>query len=106
MTPSKKTYDSEAELLKKVTFWLATQRHRGVYTMRIVDKYSKGYSDLFICVQGRLVVAELKDDTGTASPHQLKFIQEVRDAGGIGGVCRSVHEVATLVEEAFWREVK
>jgi hypothetical protein len=68
--------------------------------MPIRDRYTIGYSDLFICVRGILVVAELKDDTGTPSQHQLDFIDNVKACGGIGGVCRSVKEVADLVEQA------
>lgn len=68
--------------------------------MRICDKYTKGYSDIFICVRGILVVAELKDNTGTPSQHQLDFIDDIVRCGGVGGVCRSVAEVAALVEEA------
>lgn len=68
--------------------------------IRISDRYKKGYSDLFICVRGIFVVAELKDDEGTATPHQEEFIADIIACGGIGTVCRTVKEVADLVEEA------
>lgn len=86
--------------MKKVKEWLEPQRRDGILMMRICDRYTKGYSDLFICVQGILVVAELKDNIGTPSQHQLDFIDDVIACGGIGGVCRSVKEVADLVEQA------
>jgi len=98
--PSDQYYSDEAELLKKVKEWLEPQRRDGIKLMRICDRYTRGYSDLFICVQGQFVVAELKDDTGTPSQHQLDFIADVVACGGIGGVCRSVKEVADLVEQA------
>lgn len=93
-------YQDEGELLKNVKNWLEPQRRDGIKLIRICDRYAKGYSDLFICVQGQFVVAELKDDTGTPSQHQLDFIKEMVACGAIGGVCRTVKEVADLVEQA------
>lgn len=99
-SPSTQTYKEEADLLKDVIAWLEPQRRDGIKVMRICDRYTKGYSDLFINVRGQWVVAELKDDEGTASPHQEQFIEEMIACGAIGAVCRTVKEVADLVEEA------
>lgn len=93
-------YDKEADLLTDVLKWFAPQEPSGIVALPIRDRYAKGYSDLFICVRGRLVVAELKDNIGTASPHQIAFLNKMRKAGAVGGICRSVEEVATLVKEA------
>lgn len=98
--PSTQTYKDEAKLLKDVTDWLEPQRRDGIKVMRICDRYTKGYSDLFINVRGQFVVAELKDDEGIASQHQLQFIDEMIQCGAIGAVCRTVKDVADLVEEA------
>lgn len=80
--------------------WLAPQKRDGIKAIRICDRYNKGYSDVFICVRGIFVVAELKDNTGTPSSHQKIFINEMRAAGAVGGICRSVKDVSDLVEEA------
>lgn len=98
--PSNQQFKEEADLLKKVKEWLEPQERDGIKMLRICDRYAKGYSDLFICVRGIFVVAELKDDTGTPSPHQEQFIEEMTKCGAIGGVCRTVKEVADLVERA------
>jgi hypothetical protein len=98
--PSSQMYKEEADLLKAVTKWLEPQRRDGIMLIRICDRYAKGYSDLFINVRGQFVVAELKDDEGEASPHQKDFIRDMVKCGAIGGVCRTVKEVADLVEEA------
>ena len=98
--PSDQQYADEAYLLKAVKDWLEPQRRDGIKLIPIRDRYARGYSDLFICVKGQFVVAELKDDTGTASPHQEKFIADMVACGAIGGVCRTVKEVADLVEKA------
>lgn len=98
--PSDRQYSDEGTLLKKVMEWLEPQKRERIKAIRVCDRYTKGYSDVFICVHGVLVLAELKDDTGTASPHQELFLEEMCAAGAIGGVCRSVKDVADLVEQA------
>ena len=98
--PSDQVFTEEADLLKEVTEWLEPQQRDGIKLLRICDGYTKGYADLFICVRGIFVCAELKDDIGVASPHQKQFLREMADAGAICGVCRTVKEVADLVDEA------
>lgn len=93
------TYREEATLLKKTIAWLETQPDLEV--LRICDRYHIGYSDLFICVRGIFVVAELKDDTGTPSIHQKDFVNRMLRCGAIGKVdCRTVQDVINLVEAA------
>lgn len=87
-------------MLSKVTEWLAPQQRDNVKVIRICDRYAKGYSDLFICVEGIFVCAELKDDTGVPTPHQINFLEEMSAAGAVTGVCRTVKEVADLVDKA------
>lgn len=94
-------YTEEATLLKKVKEWLEVQPDIAV--MRICDKYTKGYSDIILCVWGMFVAIELKDDTGTASPHQKNFLRGIVAHNGIGGVCRTLGEVIQYVEEARGR---
>lgn len=98
--PSNHTFCDEGKLLSECLKWLAPQERNGIKVLRICDRYQKGYSDLFICVNGIFVVAELKDDTGTPTPHQVQFIQEMQRCGAIGGVCRTVKQVADLVDLA------
>lgn len=93
-------YKEEAKLLEKVIDWLEPQFRDGIKVLKIRDRYAKGYSDLFINVRGQFVVAELKDDEGVASQHQLDFIEDMVKCGAIGGVCRTVADVANLVEQA------
>lgn len=93
-------YNAEADLLKAVVKHFEPQFRDGIKVMKIRDRYTRGYSDLFFCVNGMLVAVELKDDTGKASTEQLKFIEEIRSCGGVGGVCRTVADVVALVEEA------
>ncbi len=103
-SPLDRVYTEEATLLRKVTEYLAPQLRDGIKVLRICDRYHKGYSDLFICVQGFLVVAELKDDTGKPTVHQELFIEEMQQCGAVGGICRTVQDVVDLIEEAKRRK--
>lgn len=100
--PSDRVYKDEATLLAKVMSWLEPQQRDGIKVIRICDRYHSGYSDLFICARGRFVVAELKDNTGTATPHQEIFIKEMIAAGAVGGICRTVKDVADLIKKALY----
>lgn len=93
-------YTDEAVLLKKVIEYLEPLERRGIKVLKIRDKYTKGYSDLFICVRGRFVVAELKDDIGVASQQQKEFIRDMVACGAVGGICRTVQDVLDLISEA------
>lgn len=93
-------YKEEATLLKKVVEYFEPQRRDGIKVLKIRDRYAKGYSDLFLNVRGQFVVAELKDDIGEPTQHQIDFIAEMVACGAIGGVCRTVGEVKALVDEA------
>lgn len=92
-------YSEEAALLADVKKWLDTQPD--IFTIRICDKYHRGYSDLLLCVNGILVAVELKDRDGTPSVHQKLFVSDVISHGGFGGHCvRTIQEVIDLVEVA------
>jgi hypothetical protein len=93
-----KRHPLEADLTKLVKDWLELQSD--LFHIKLSDGYQKGYSDILICVRGWYVACELKADDGTPSPHQLKFIDKVRRAGGIGEVCYTLYEVIQLVEQA------
>lgn len=95
-----KTWTKEADLQAAVIKWLEPQRRDGIVVLRICDRYTKGYADLFICVHGVFVCAELKDDTGHASPQQIEFLDKMLGAGAVVGICRTVGDVAKLVDIA------
>ncbi len=52
-----------------------------------------GIADILGCYQGRMIAIELKSPTGKATPDQERFLQNVRDNGGIAFVARSIDEV-------------
>lgn len=94
-------YTEEATLLDKVIKYLEPQRRDGIIVLKIRDRYAKGYSDLFINVRGQFVVAELKDDVGEPSAHQIQFVEDMVACGAIGNhTCRTIQDVVDLIEEA------
>lgn len=91
-------HSSEASLTNDVRKWLELQTD--LYWYKASDRYTKGVSDFIICINGIMVVAELKDDKGVPTAHQKLFIAGINKAGGIGGICYTLAEVKALVQAA------
>jgi VRR-NUC domain len=53
----------------------------------------KGVPDIIGCYQGKMLCIEIKKKTGTVSPDQKSFLANVKDAGGIAFVARSIDDV-------------
>lgn len=98
MTQSSLNQVSEAKILADAMKWLKQQPN--LKPLRICDMYNKGYADIFICVNGKFVCAELKRAKGRLTPHQVRFLEDMEKVGAIVGVCRSVEDVRALVERA------
>ena len=56
-----------------------------------------GVADLLICYRGRFIGAELKRLYGKPSMQQLKFVQDVNEAGGRAAVCKTLKELWDLM---------
>ena len=87
----------EAVLLKNVKEMLDLM---GALIVRESKATKRGVSDLLVCYRGHFVAIETKDDTGAPSPHQLKFILKVREAGGTADVVTTVEQAFTLLLRA------
>ena len=58
----------------------------------------KGSSDLIGWTRdGKFLALEVKMPTGKPTPEQINFIEQVRKAGGIAGIVRSVDEALALL---------
>jgi len=97
--------ESEASLTKRCQGWLARQKSDGSplwWYKTHGDGYAKaGIPDLCIVVAGRSLWVELKTEKGVVSPIQDVRMREIREAGGVACVCRSVEELAEIVFEMF-----
>lgn len=91
-----RTYRDEATLLKKAIEFLEMFEDCKVVRQNAVVR--SGIADLLICYKGRFIACELKDETGMPTEQQLDFITAVQRSGGIGGVCRSLHDIWKLLE--------
>ena len=64
----------------------------------------KGISDIFAVFHGRFVAIEVKTQTGKMTEYQQRFLDAVKDSGGVGLVIRSIKELEhefLLLEERF-----
>jgi len=64
-------------------------------------RYSgKGSADILACIGGHFVAIEVKKPSGSVvSLHQYKFLEEIRNAGGIAFIARSVDDVKRTLFE-------
>ena len=61
----------------------------------------RGMSDIMgVLRDGRTLAIEVKSRTGRMRPGQEEFLQTIRQAGGVAGVCRSVEDAVALLGEA------
>lgn len=87
----------EADLLRQCVAELTRQRQDGwaVWHYKVFGGGMQrvGIPDLAIVCCGRAFYAELKADGGRISPAQIRVIEEIRNAGGIAHVIRSVDQL-------------
>lgn len=98
LSSDQRSYAQEATLTSKVKDWLEAQPD--IHFYKASDRFNKGISDNILCVRGIFVAVELKAENGKPTPHQLLFIKQIQNAGGLGGVCYTVGQVKDLVEQA------
>lgn len=84
-----RTYITEAELLKDTKEMLTLLG--AVWTRGKVND-QVGVSDLLVCYKGMYYAIELKDDRGTPSVNQIKFLEAVIAAGGKGFISRTLYD--------------
>jgi len=74
------------------------ERNRDGSTRYIRANTQKGMSDIMGTLKdGRTLAIEVKSRTGRMRPGQEEFLQQIRDAGGVAGVCRSVEDAQKLL---------
>ena len=57
-----------------------------------------GVPDILACYKGRFIGIEVKNEKGKTSPLQDINIQQIKDAGGISFVARSVEDVKKVID--------
>lgn len=62
---------------------------------------TKGSSDIVgIAPDGRFLAVEVKTPKGRPTKEQLRFIEAVKNAGGIAGIARSVEDALDLIRHS------
>jgi hypothetical protein len=115
--PAEQREPSEAEILRAIVQLLkrhpkvamSWRQNSGTFQERNRDgsvRYirantQRGMSDIMGTLKdGRTLAIEVKSRTGRMRPGQEEFLQQIRDAGGVAGVCRSVDDVVRLLGDA------
>jgi len=77
------------------------ERNRDGSTRYIRANTARGMSDIMgVLKDGRTLAIEVKSRTGRMRPGQEEFLQTIRQAGGVAGVCRSVEDAQRLLGDA------
>lgn len=64
----------------------------------VINIGKAGTSDLKVCLRGRFIALEVKTATGKLTEKQARYLEQVKAAGGIGEVVRSVDEALAILE--------
>ena len=113
-SPAEQRQPSEAEILKAIMALLKRhprvaqcwrqnsgtfqERNRDGTTRYIRANTQRGMSDIMgVLRDGRTLAIEVKSRTGRMRPGQEEFLQTIRQAGGVAGVCRSVEDAIALL---------
>jgi len=74
------------------------ERNRDGSTRYIRANTARGMSDIMgVLRDGRTLAIEVKSRIGRMRPGQEEFLQTIRQAGGVAGVCRSVEDAQRLL---------
>jgi hypothetical protein len=115
--PAEQREPSEAEILRAIVQLLKRhprvamswrqnsgtfqERNRDGTTRYIRANTQRGMSDIMGTLKdGRTLAIEVKSRTGRMRPGQEEFLQTIRQAGGVAGVCRSVDDARRLLGDA------
>ena len=90
-------YLREATLLRKATQFAGM--FENCVLVREANPNVSGTADLLLCYNGRFIACELKAIDGVASPQQLKFIEDVKKAGGLAAICESLQDIWNLLNQ-------
>lgn len=104
---------SEKQIEKAIITWLYAQRifctkvdNVGIYDAKLKSYRRqhgtfrlKGISDIFFATHDHWGWIEVKSKTGRVSPDQQRFLDQVKELGGVAIVARSVEDVETRLSQ-------
>lgn len=89
---------SETTLKTKVIKYIK-KHYPAAFIYKTCDRFTVGIPDIIICRNGLFIAIELKYKSGQPTKMQLKRIEQIRDAGGIAGVCWTLQQVKDLLHK-------
>lgn len=92
----------ETALRNKIKTALKKAFPKSKWVTMVASPWSEaGISDLVGCVEGLFIALEVKQSTGSykATPNQLRFIMEIKHAGGEATVIKSTEEAVEFVRK-------
>lgn len=87
---------TEQQIQKKILDYL---KAKGAYTVKVIQANRAGIPDIIACYKGRFFGIEVKTTKGKPSALQLKNLDMINKAGGIGVLARSVEDIAKAIQE-------
>ena len=75
-------------------------KSKGAYYVKYFgNQFSQvGVPDILCCYKGRFIGIEVKNETGKTSPLQDVNLMQIKQAGGISLVARSVEDVKQVID--------
>jgi len=75
-------------------------KQKGAYVVKYFGTtYTQaGTPDLLICYKGKFIALEVKNETNKTSSLQDIHLQQIKKAGGISAVVRSLEEVKLIID--------
>lgn len=84
---------TEQQLGKKIQVYL---KSRGAYVIKTIATNRAGVPDIIACYGGKYIAIEVKLPKGVVSRLQDAHLQQIKEAGGVAIVARSVEDVEEL----------
>ena len=75
-------------------------KSKGAYYVKYFgNQFSQvGVPDILACYKGKFIGREVKNETGKTSPLQDVNLEQIKQAGGISLVARSVEDVKQVID--------
>lgn len=86
----------ESDIQKKIIDHLHSV---GAWTVKTIRCNKSGVPDILACLNGKFISLEVKTDIGKTSPIQDRCIKQIKAAGGISAIVRSVDETKQILKE-------
>ena len=85
---------NEQQIQKKIQDYLKKQ---GCYVVKVISANRAGVPDILACCNGKFYGIEVKTPKGKPSELQLKHLEMINEAGGVGIIARSVEDIKGFI---------